>query len=109
MGTLVEIYNDEKGIVWPENVAPFKYYLTKAGSWEFGVSRVEEIYKKLTEAALEVLWDDRDDVSAGQKFADADLLGIPHRLVVSPKLGDKIELKKRTEHEVRLVELEELI
>lgn len=106
MGTMVEVYNDEKGIIWPESVAPFKYYLIGIKGYE---SRVKEIYDKLKENDIEVLWDDREDVSAGQKFADADLLGNPYRLVVSSKLGDKIELKKRSEQEVKLVDLEELI
>ncbi|MEA3304682.1 MAG: aminoacyl--tRNA ligase-related protein [Patescibacteria group bacterium] len=81
MGTIVEVLNDEKGIVWPESIAPYKYYLVSIGSDEEG----EKLYDELKSRGVSVLYDDRRKVSPGQKFGDADLLGIPHRIVLSGK------------------------
>ena len=103
--TIVEKYHDDKGIVWPESVAPFQVHLISLKEPE----KATDIYKKLLEAGIEVLFDDREDASAGQKFADADLIGIPVRLVVSQKTEDKIEFKKRTEKDSELLSLEEVL
>ncbi len=102
MGTIVEAFHDEKGIVWPETVAPYPAHLV-----ELGGAKAASLYDELKARGGEVLYDDRD-VSAGGKFVDADLIGIPLRLVVSPQTGDKIEVKRRSEAEVRLVSKEEL-
>jgi len=108
MGTLVEKFNDKKGIVWPKSIAPFAAHIVSLGdrSQESGVS----IYDRLEKAGIEVLWDDTER-TAGQKFADADLIGIPVRLVVSEKTGDKVEWKSRRagEQETTLVSVEEAI
>ncbi|NMC35795.1 proline--tRNA ligase [Candidatus Beckwithbacteria bacterium] len=108
MQAVVQIHHDERGIIWPESVAPFQVHLISIQNAENSI-QAEGIHQKLIEAGIEVLWDDREDVSPGQKFADADLIGCPVRLVVSAKTGDKIELKKRTEKEVELLSLEEVI
>jgi prolyl-tRNA synthetase len=85
MGLLVEKMSDEKGIVWPEAVAPFQVHLVEIKSDSPDVAQeAEELYRTLTEAGVEVLWDDRD-ARAGEKFADSDLIGIPTRVVVSEK------------------------
>ncbi len=82
MGTIVELLSDEKGMVWPEGIAPFTYHLISLGKEGDDVSRcAEEIYKDLTSAGAEVLFDDRE-MSAGQKFAESDLIGIPKRVIV---------------------------
>lgn len=106
MGALVEKFNDEKGILWPEVVAPFKVHLVSLGE---DVSTARELYKQL-QKVTEVLWDDRN-VSAGVKFADADLVGCPLRVVVSEKSlkGGGVELKKRDEKETRIVTTEKLL
>src|ERR1035437_8972592 len=78
IGTLVELFHDDKGIIWPKSVAPYQVHLVEIGK------NASEIYDKLQVEGLEVLYDDRD-VSTGQKFNDEDLLGIPVRLVVSTK------------------------
>jgi prolyl-tRNA synthetase len=104
MGVLVEKFSDEKGIIWPEAIAPFKVHLISLSG---GEERAEELYTKLNNEGVEVLWDDRD-LGAGEKFADADLIGIPVRLVVSSKTGDKVEWKKRNEEESQLLTVEEL-
>lgn len=84
MGLLVEKFADEKGIVWPEAVAPFAMHIVSLGDNEDVKKEAEELYRQLAEAKVEVLWDDRD-VRAGEKFADSDLIGIPLRVVVSEK------------------------
>jgi prolyl-tRNA synthetase len=109
VGAIVELHNDDKGIVWPKEVAPYDVHLIEISDKEQEISRAEEVYKKLREAGIEVLWDDRKDVSAGAKFADADLIGIPVRLVVSKRNGDKIEFKERKSAKSELLGLEEII
>ncbi len=105
MGVLVELFHDERGIIWPEVVAPFKIHLVNIGNVEYA----EKVYQTLQNAKYEVLWDDRD-VSPGEKFADADLIGIPTRLVVSEKLGEgQIEIKKRNETESKLSTFESFL
>lgn len=84
MGTIVEILSDEKGIVWPEAVAPYKVYLVRIGGDE-AVEHADKLYEELTAKGVEVLYDDRDE-RPGTKFADAELMGIPHRVTVSDRL-----------------------
>lgn len=103
LAAIVEKFNDDKGIIWPESVAPYQAHLINLKS------DAEKIYKKLIEAGVEVLWDDREDVSAGVKFSDADLIGIPVRLVVSARNQDKIEWKERSGQKTELLSLEEVI
>lgn len=109
MGLLAEHFADEKGLVWPENVAPFKVFLAQLGNNETVVKASQKLYDDLTKQGVEVFWDDRD-ARPGEKFADADLYGIPYRLVVSQKTIEKqvYELKKRTESEATLVSYEDL-
>jgi prolyl-tRNA synthetase len=102
LATIVETSFDEKGIVWPNSVAPYQVHLVGLND------KAEGVYKKLQEKGIEVLYDDRD-VSAGEKFADADLLGMPVRLVVSNKTGEHIEYKKRTEKEAKLLSFEQVL
>jgi len=104
MATLVEEFHDEKGIVWPKNLAPYLVHLISLQKGE----KAEKVYDALQEKGIEVLFDDRD-ASAGQKFADADLLGMPVRLVVSEKTGDLVEWKERAEKHNELITLEEAL
>lgn len=106
MGTIVEIFNDEQGIIWPEPVAPFKVHLIDIRNLE----KSEEIYKNLTSSGLEVLYDDRE-VAPGKKFAEADLIGIPYRVVVSNKTleSDSVEVKKRDSDKVEMIKVADLI
>lgn len=100
MGTIVETFSDEKGIIWPESVAPFQVHIISLGKNE----EAEDLYKHLTSQGVEVLFDDRE-ASAGAKLADADLIGIPHRVVVSAKSLEAggYEYKKRNEEEVSIL------
>ncbi|MBU1885374.1 proline--tRNA ligase [Patescibacteria group bacterium] len=105
IAAIIEKHHDEKGIIWPEAVAPFQVQLISLAGAE---KRAGEIYNQLLKAGVEVLWDDRDE-SAGAKFADADLIGIPVRLVVSDRTKDKIEWKKRISKETELLDLQTVI
>ena len=107
IGAIVEIYNDNKGIIWPESVAPFKIHFINLSSEK---NKAGEIYKTLLDKGVEVLYDDRDDKSAGEKFADADLIGIPTRLVISEKTLSKnsLEIKQRNSNEVSLIEISKI-
>lgn len=103
MGTLVEVSHDDKGIVWYPQVAPFDVHLV-----ELPGGSGEELYSNLKDAGVDVLWDDRD-IQAGEKFGDADLIGIPVRLVVSEKTGDNIEYKERMSDNTSYLNFDELL
>lgn len=105
MGAIVETFNDERGIIWPKSIAPYQYYLIDLSK----TGRGEEIYQSMRDQGYSILYDDRD-TSAGEKFADADLLGLPYRIVVSEKTlqENAVELKQRTETETSLLPLREL-
>lgn len=110
MGVVVEKFHDEKGIVWPEAVAPFQIHLAGLDLEDGEVlQRAEKTYKLLKTEEVEVLFDDRINVSAGEKFADADLIGIPYRVVISKKTADKLEVKKRSEKNTHFMSFEELV
>ncbi len=110
MGIIVEKYHDDKGIIWPKAVAPFQIHLIGLDLKEKSIkSKVHQVYQELKKQNLEVLFDDREEVSAGEKFADADLIGIPIRLVVSKRSGNKIELKRRNEKKTELLTLPDII
>ncbi len=117
MGTVVEVLADDKGIVWPQSIAPFAVHLLALGDDETVLKEADKIYESLLKAGVEVLFDDRIGLSAGEKFSDADLLGMPWRAVVSVRslkdlpaqIGKGIELKKRTEEKGKIVSEDELI
>ncbi len=110
MGTIVEALADDKGIIWPESVAPFKVHLLLLGEDAGVAEKAKEVYDALLSAQVEVLFDDRKDTTAGEKFADSDLLGIPYRAVVSARSIKEggIELKKRNEEKGKIISIEEL-
>ena len=111
MGTVVETLSDDKGIIWPEEIAPFKVHLLLLGEKKETRDEAEKVFGALSEAFVEVLFDDRSDMSVGEKFADADLIGIPYRVVVSERSIKEggLELKKRTEEKGKIVTVDELI
>lgn len=111
MGVIVEKFNDEKGIIWPESVAPFKVHLLGLDLEDEKIkSEAEKVYKLLQAEEIEVLFDDRNDVSAGAKFAEADLIGIPYRVVISKRTqDDKLEVKKRSSKDTSFYTLDELV
>lgn len=111
MAAVVEVLSDEKGIVWPESIAPFKVHLLVLGEESQVVTQADKLYKDLQSKGIEVLYDDRKDVSAGEKFADADLIGIPYRAVVSERSLKEggVEIKKRTEKETRVIKQDQFL
>ncbi|MBI5816910.1 MAG: prolyl-tRNA synthetase, partial [Candidatus Yonathbacteria bacterium] len=110
MGAIVEVLSDEKGIVWPAAVAPFQVHIVQLGNEEDVKKQAEKLYQELQKNNIEVLYDDRN-ATAGAKFADADLMGIPYRLVVSGKTlkAGTIELKERTSGTVSMVSEKEIL
>ncbi len=119
MGAIVEVHNDGKGIKWPKEAAPYDVHLIIIQNSKFKIhpanggtklkSFGEKIYQELQNSRIEVLWDDREDVSAGEKLADCDLIGVSVRLVVSSKTGDKVEWKDRNKDNPELLEIDEAI
>ena len=110
MGTVVEVLADDGGIVWPKSIAPFSLHLVALKSESGKVKEeAESLYQKLTEAGVEVLYDDRE-ISAGEKLSDADLLGIPTRAIVSEKTieAGQFEIKDRATGRVSHMSLAEL-
>lgn len=110
MGVLAEHFSDDKGLNWPINVAPYTVYLISIGDDEKVLSSCSQLYKDLNDKGIEVLYDDRD-VSAGEKFGDADLLGIPYRLVISSKTikEGKAEIKKRGQDKIDYMSMGEVV
>lgn len=108
MALIAEAHHDKQGISWPLQVSPFEVHLIDITNKKAATLRTQKIYETLKEDGIEVLYDDRD-VSAGVKFSDADLIGIPVRLVISEKTGDKIEWKTRNKRQTELLTLKEVI
>jgi prolyl-tRNA synthetase len=110
MGALVEISHDDKGIIWPKSVAPYAVHLVSLGADDNVNEEAKKLYEKLLAKGVEVLWDDRD-ASAGAKLADADLIGIPTRLVISKKTlaEDSVEVKERNEKDAEMVKLSDIL
>jgi len=107
LGALVEVSHDDRGIIWYPQVAPFEVHLVELKTKDVRL-KTEEIYRRLQDEGIDVLLDDRD-VSAGEKFADADLIGIPVRLVVSQKTGDRVEWKRRDSEKAELLSYADVI
>ena len=131
MGAIVEVHHDERGIIWPEEVAPFQAHIIPIGNTQKVKKASEKLYKDLSASApqkrsyggstvafgvggqkngFEVLYDDRMDKTAGEKFADADLIGIPFRIVISERTlkRDCVEIRKRSEGKTKLVKIKHL-
>ncbi len=110
MGVIAEKLSDDKGLVWPDNIAPFRVYLAPLDSDGPVLEAANQLYDTLQAAGISVLYDDRD-VRPGQKFADADLMGIPHRVVLSKKTVEKsqVEYKSRTSQDISFISSEELL
>ncbi len=106
MGVLAEHFSDENGLIWSDTLAPFRVHLVQIGDVS---SDAQKLYDELQSRGIDVLWDDRDE-RAGAKFADADLIGIPHRVVVSEKhiANQRYEYKKRTQKEAEILTEAEL-
>lgn len=110
MGVLVEHFADDRGLVWPEAVAPFRVHLVRLTNSEAAIGQAEELYSVLTNAGVSVLYDNRE-ARAGEKLADADLIGIPHRVVISDKTAasNAYEYKARSSTETKQLSKTELL
>ena len=110
MATIVEKFNDQRGIIWPGNVAPFKAHLIRLGTDKKVKTTADKIYKTLLSQDVEVLYDDREDKNPGEKFAESDLFGIPYRIVVSERTVAKnsVELKERAKKDFKIVKVSAL-
>ena len=110
MATIVEIHHDEKGMIWPQSVAPFQLHLIRIENSRPVKLAAEKLYNDLTKEAIEVLYDDRAAQSAGEKFADCDLIGIPMRLVISERTLKQncAELKRRSAKKTKLIKINEV-
>lgn len=111
MGTVAEIFNDANGLKWPAAIAPFDLHLVEIKSKDSVVrEKAAAIYGALSRMGLHTLYDDREDKGAGEKFADADLIGIPKRLVISEKTlkEDAVEIKDRATGETKMVKIADL-
>jgi prolyl-tRNA synthetase len=109
MGLIAEHFSDDKGLVWPENIAPAKVYLVRIGGEE-AIAHADALYEELTAKGIEVLYDDRDE-RPGAKFADAELMGIPYRVTVSDRLigAGQYEFTPRTGGDTILLTRDELL
>ncbi|MCL5411947.1 MAG: His/Gly/Thr/Pro-type tRNA ligase C-terminal domain-containing protein [Patescibacteria group bacterium] len=110
MGTVVEIHNDDRGIIWPISLAPYQVYLSNIGSESKIIEETERVYQELLNKNVDVLYDDRD-VSPGTKLADSDLIGLPVRLVISKKTLNegKVEYKERQEETLFYLSIREIL
>lgn len=111
MGTVVEVHHDNRGIIWPEEIAPFKVHLIKVGNDNPDLDKAaDKLYGEFQKAGIEVLYDDRN-LMAGEKFSEADLIGCPYRVVISTKtlMDKKAEIKKRTAEKFELVKIGKVV
>ena len=110
MGVITELMSDDRGLVWPENVAPAKVHLVCIGDDETTVAEADKLYETLTEKGVEVLYDDRN-LRVGEMLGDADLIGIPHRVIVSEKSlsNGGVEVKKRTDADSSVIPVDQLV
>jgi len=116
MGAIVEVYNDENGIIWPDEVAPFKVHLIVVNLKDNKKMRkldsfAEKIYKKLLDKNIEVLFDDRKDVTTGEKLVESDLIGLPYRIVIGENLlkYKKIDFKERKQKKYKQINFQNIL
>ncbi|MBN2015633.1 proline--tRNA ligase [Candidatus Dojkabacteria bacterium] len=110
ISSIVENKSDDKGIIWPITITPYYVHLISLEDGDIK-SKANDLYDSLLKEGIEILWDDRDDASAGEKFNDADLIGIPIRIIISKRSlsRDGVEMKLRTEKEGEIIELDKVV
>lgn len=115
LAAIVEVHHDERGIIWPKEVSPFNLHLLFLKTGQAKIDKKikessEKLYQDLQKRGIEVLYDDREEKSAGEKFAEADLIGIPIRVVISERTLKKnsLEVKRRERKKVKLLKIKEI-
>ena len=110
MGTIAELLSDESGLIWPENIAPARIIVIRIGENPEVIRLADKLYENLLANKIEVIYDDRD-LRAGEKFSDADLLGIPCRIVISDKTleSKKFEFKNRSSDSIDYISEADLL
>jgi len=110
LGVIAEHFADDKGLVWPESIAPAKVYLAALGDSEEVKKHADELYSILTDAGISLLYDNRN-IRPGEKFADADLIGLPYRVVISNQTvaNGTYEWKERTNNNIKQLNRDELL
>lgn len=112
LASIVETHNDQKGIIWPKSIAPYQVHMVGLDLFDEDIKKqTTDLYQKLLDSNIDVLFDDRPDVMPGAKFADADLIGIPYRLVLSKRSLSQggVEVKNRAEKESKIISSESVI
>ena len=116
LGVLAEIYNDDQGLTFPKSVAPYQYHLLSLYSGDKKTDKkikqaAEKLYDRATKTGKEILFDDRENVTNGEKLKDADLMGIPYRVVISQRTlkRNSCEIKPRTSNKARLIKLTDFV
>ncbi len=111
LAAVVEAHHDDKGIVWPANIAPYDVYLAPLGGSAEVLAAADDLYEALKAQGTNVLYDDRTSARAGEKFADADLIGLPYRVIISDRslANGQFEVKKRDSTEAHLLEKDKVI
>jgi len=112
MATVIAVHHDERRIIWPKSIAPFEIHLINLNlKDEKQIERIEEIEKELIEKGIDVLYDDRLGVSAGEKLAEADLIGAPIRIIASEKTlaENKLEIMTRKDKNAELIDIDKAI
>ena len=102
LGTVVEVNHDDNGIIWPADVAPFKAHIIAIGDNK-DLKKAKSLYNKMIKKGIDVLLDDRINLSVGQRLSESDLYGIPHRFIISSKTKGKIEYKARSSKTAKLI------
>jgi len=111
LGTIVEASHDEKGIIWPKSVAPFLVHLLQLDSSPKVKKVAQKLYKDCQKENITILYDDRENKTAGEKFGDSDLLGIPYRVIISERTlkENAVEVKERGKEKAKLVKISQIL
>ena len=110
LGSVAEVHHDKEGLIWPASIAPYAVHLVSLCQDEADIKTADRLYETLTNQGKEVLYDDRTGARAGEKFADSDLLGLPKRVLISPKTLAKksVEIKDRAAGKTTIVRIKSL-
>ena len=111
MGTIAECLSDDKGLVWPKKIAPFEWHLISLAIKDNEIAQVENLYHQLLNANFDLLYDDRQNVRGGNKFAESDLIGIPNKIIAGKNFFNtgNLEIKDRATGNTQQMNIVDLI